>query len=186
MHIQTTAQNTPEQGSPLESFSGCHEGILKHIEQLAALPSLLGIPAKAAELKASAANLYRFYHDVIIKHHREEEEELFTAVESALHADPVELVEAKEQIEQLIREHRHIESLWKLIEPDLKLLAKGKLAWPNGELVSAIASYSVAHAHFEETTFLPLAARLLDANGMAALGMSLHIRHHPVFIPAYI
>lgn len=186
MHTQTTAQNTPEQGSPLESFSGCHEGILKHIEQLAALPSLLGIPAKAAELKASAASLHRFYHDVIIKHHQEEEDELFTAVESALHADPLELVEAKEQIEQLIREHRHIESLWKLIEPDLKLLAKGKLAWPNGELVSAIASYSVAHAHFEETTFLPLAARLLDANGMAALGMSLHIRHHPVFIPAYI
>lgn len=42
------------------------------------------------------------------------------------------------------------------------------------------------HALFEEAVFLPLSARLLDKNGMAALGLSLHIRQGDQFVPAYI
>jgi hypothetical protein len=39
-----------------------------------------------------------------------------------------------------------------------------------------------AHANYEETEFLPLAETILgrNANHMAALGLSLHMRHTPI------
>ena len=41
-----------------------------------------------------------------------------------------------------------------------------------------------AHARFEEQEFLPLSEKILSRNGdhMAALGLSLHMRHQPVFL----
>lgn len=44
-----------------------------------------------------------------------------------------------------------------------------------------------AHANSEETVFLPLAEKILgrNSNHMAALGLSLHMRHAPHF-PSHI
>jgi hypothetical protein len=44
-----------------------------------------------------------------------------------------------------------------------------------------------AHAGLEETVFLPLAEKILgrNSNHMAALGLSLHMRHVPQ-IPSHI
>lgn len=178
--------NTVEQPNPLENFSGCHEGILKHIKQLALLSSLVESDAPAPNVKTMAAQLEQFYQTVIIAHHQEEEQELFMAVRTALHADPEELAAAKLQIERLTQEHRQIEAGWRQLEPALKKLAKGKPADLDKALVEQIVTQYTAHALFEETVFLPLSARLLDKNGMSALGLSLHIRHQDSFISAYI
>ena len=47
-------------------------------------------------------------------------------------------------------------------------------------LASLIAQYK-EHARFEETEFLPLSEQILGRNNhhMAALGLSLHMRHQP-------
>ena len=165
--------STFEQPSPLQNFSGCHEGILKHIKQLESLASFIEQGVETISLKALAAELEQFYQKVIISHHQEEEQELFTAVKTALHPDPADLAEANHQIERLTQEHRQIEAWWREIEPALKRLAKGKTA-------------QLEHALFEEAVFLPLSARLLDKNGLSALGLSLHIRHQDAFVAGYI
>ena len=112
--------------SPLLNFSGCHDGILKHLRELADLPKLIESGKDPKAVKQTAKYLEDFYHKVILQHHKEEEEELFTAVSTALHPDPILLAEAKEQIEPLTTEHRQVEAMWRDLEPDLKLLAKGK------------------------------------------------------------
>lgn len=172
--------------SPLINFSGCHDGILKQLRELAALPELVESGQDPTAVKASAKRLVSFYHDVIIKHHQEEEQELFTAVSTALHPDPQDFADAKEQIARLTQEHRQIEAAWRELEPEFKRLAKGKPAQLDKAKVSALVEGYSRHALFEEAMFLPLSARLLDKNGMAALGLSLHIRHSDQFIPAYI
>jgi hypothetical protein len=45
-----------------------------------------------------------------------------------------------------------------------------------------------AHAKYEETEFLPLAQTILgrNANHMAALGLSLHMRHNAPAIAGYV
>lgn len=172
--------------SPLMNFSGCHDGILKQLTQLAALPALSASATDLSAVQASAKQLIKFYHDVILKHHQEEEQELFIAVSTALHPDPQDLNDAKAQITRLTQEHRQIEAAWRELEPDLKRLAKGKLAQLDSAKVANLVEVYSNHALFEEAVFLPLSARLLDKNGMAALGMSLHMRQHTAFTPAYI
>lgn len=172
--------------SPLVNFSGCHDGILKHLQQLAALPALVESGKDPVAIQTSAKHLGSFYHAVIIEHHQEEEQELFTAVSTALHPDPHDLADAKEQITRLTQEHRQIEAAWRELEPELKRLAKGKPAQLDKAKVAALVEGYSRHALFEEAVFLPLSARLLDKNGMAALGLSLHIRQGDQFVPAYI
>ena len=48
---------------------------------------------------------------------------------------------------------------------------------------SLVAQYQ-AHARFEEQEFLPLSEQILSRNSdhMAALGLSLHMRHQPAFL----
>ncbi len=178
--------STFEQPSPLQNFSGCHEGILKHIKQLESLASFIEQGVETISVKALAAELEQFYQKVIISHHQEEEQELFTAVKTALHPDPADLAEANHQIERLTQEHRQIEAWWREIEPALKRLAKGKTAQLDQALVKQIVAQYTAHALFEEAVFLPLSARLLDKNGLSALGLSLHIRHQDAFVAGYI
>jgi hypothetical protein len=51
--------------------------------------------------------------------------------------------------------------------------------------VHRLVSEYVAHARYEETDFLPAAEAILGRNDnhMAALGLSLHLRHAPQPVP---
>ena len=86
-------------------------------------------------------------------------------------------------IEWLTQEHRDVESLWKQLEPALKKLAKGQDADLDGTAIEHLVTKYKAHAQFEEAEFLPLAETILgrNSNHMAALGLSLHLRHQPRF-----
>jgi len=87
-------------------------------------------------------------------------------------------------VDQLTREHRDVEAQWKQLEPLIKKLAKGQPADVNPQAVSSLVAQYQAHAQFEEQEFLPLSEKILSRNGdhMAALGLSLHMRHQPVFL----
>lgn len=178
--------NTPtapsgEQGAdaPLAGFSRCHEGILNHLEVLGGLPVLAEAAARA---RALAAETQRFFRAAVYEHHQEEERELFPAVlASATPGGEREQVQAI--VRQLTEEHREVEAAFEKLEPSLKRLAKGQDApLAPAELtaqVGALVTRYGEHARYEENEFLPLAERILGRNGnhLAALGLSLHMRH---------
>ena len=87
-------------------------------------------------------------------------------------------------IDALTREHRDIEAQWNLLEPRLKKFAKGQPVEVDGEAVRRLVEQYKAHARFEELEFLPLSEQILGRDGdhMAALGLSLHMRHQPKFL----
>jgi len=72
-----------------------------------------------------------------------------------------------------------IESLWKTLESGLKHVAKGQSTDLNVAEVHRLVSEYTAHAGYEEAALLPLAEQILsrNSNHMAALGLSLHMRH---------
>jgi hemerythrin-like domain-containing protein len=161
--------------SPVSNFSNCHVGIVKRLTALDELPALLEPAARARQI---AEESLEFFREAIFEHHLEEERELFPAVISSAHAGE-ELTRVKAMAKRLTDEHRAIEALWKQLEKGLKPVAKGQSTNLDvGELHRLVAEYQ-AHAHFEETEFLPLAEEILgrNSNHLAALGMSLHMRH---------
>lgn len=165
--------------APLTNFSHCHAGIVSHLESFGELPALL---APAARARAIAQDTVSFFRAAVFEHHAEEERELFPAVLSS--AQPgAERDKVANMIEWLTQEHRDVESLWKQLEPALKKLAKGQDADLDGTAIEHLVTKYKAHAQFEEAEFLPLAETILgrNSNHMAALGLSLHLRHQPRF-----
>lgn len=162
---------------PLNTFSQCHTGIVAQLQALAGLPALMDAAARARRV---AEDSLRVFRHAVFEHHAEEESELFPAVmRSAQPGDERERVRA--MIDRLTAEHRTMEALWRRIEPAVNAGARGKPAdLDAGALDELVRSYT-AHARFEEESFLPLAETILGRNGnhMAALGLSLHMRHVP-------
>lgn len=170
-------QHPVDADAPLNNFSNCHAGIVKRLTALDELPALLEPAARARQI---AEESLEFFREAIFEHHLEEERELFPAVMAS--AQPgAELERVKAMAKRLTDEHRAIEALWKQLEKGLKPVAKGQSTRLDvSELHRLVTEYK-AHATFEETEFLPLSEEILgrNSNHMAALGMSLHMRHVP-------
>jgi len=164
------------QSENITDFSQCHSGIVKKLDMLGELPGLLEPAARARQIAESAID---FFREAIFEHHLDEERELFSAVAASAAAG-----EERERVlalnKRLTDEHRVLERLWKSLESGLKKVAKGQGGDINvGDIRSLVMQYK-AHAEFEEQAYLPLAQEILGRNDkhMAALGMSLHMRHH--------
>lgn len=174
----STPPGTPtdtDPNAPVANFSNCHSGIVAHLDTLSDLPPLL---EPAARARAIAADTLAFFDDVIVEHHAQEEGELFPAVTSA--ATPGdERTRVAVLVERLTTEHRQIEAWWSRIKPQLKQIAKGHDVQLDTVALEQLVKEYRSHARFEELEFLPLSQQILarNSNQMAALGMSLHLRH---------
>ncbi len=174
----TTPASVPDsnaKGDALSEFSQCHSGILAQLTEFRGLPDLLG-PAEKARRVASST--LAFFHDAVLEHHSEEEKELFPAVLASA-AKGAEREQVQVIVDRLVAEHRQIEAMWTRLEPALKAVAKGKDSDLDPTAVIRLVDTYTGHARYEEETFLPMAKTILsrDSNHMAALGMSLHMRH---------
>jgi hemerythrin-like domain-containing protein len=165
----------PSTDAPLTNFTDCHVGILRRLKALDELPALLEPAARARQIAEQSLD---FFREAIFEHHLEEERELFPAVLAS--ATPgEELQRVRAMTERLTQEHRMIEALWKTLESGLKRVAKGQSTDLDGAELQRLVSEYTRHARYEETEFLPLSENILsrNSNHMAALGLSLHMRH---------
>lgn len=182
---RTTSSQADAADNPLNEFAGCHEGIIENFKQLQRLLALLEESPDSSEIRPLAKALRKFYRDLVLVHHAEEEQELFIAVMDAA-TDKEEASLARGYIKQLVAEHRELEAMWQQIEPAIKRLSKGKSAELDAMIAGKLAEQYLAHAEFEEQYFMPLAARILSANDLSALGLSLHMRHQEAATTYYI
>ena len=170
-----TATFNVQTQTPLNTFSDCHVGIVRRLRALDELPALL---APAALARAIAEQSLEFFKEAIFEHHLEEERELFPAVMAS--AEPgAELAQVRAMAARLTEEHRFIERLWRSLERGLKQVAKGQSTTLDVEDLHLLVAEYQRHASFEEAEFLPLAQEILgrNSNHLAALGLSLHMRH---------
>lgn len=161
--------------TPIDDFSQCHAGILGHLQLLGDLPALLEPATRARQLAADAVG---FFRAAVFEHHSEEEKELFPAVlASAVKGEERDKVQ--QLVDALTAEHRQVEGAWTKLEPKLKAVAKGHDADVDPADIEALVKSYQAHARFEEEVFLPLSQTILgrNSNHMAALGLSMHMRH---------
>lgn len=165
---------------PLDRFAQCHRGIVSQLHAFAQLPGLHAAALRSREVAAATLTLFQ---GAVIEHHADEERELFPAVlRSALAGDEADT--ARLMVDRLCAEHRRIEALWKRLEPAVKAAQKARPVDLDAAAVQTLVEQYLAHAAYEEQRFLPLAERILGRNGnhMAALGLSLHMRHLPPVI----
>ncbi len=183
MNMHPAIQNPVNMQAPLSAFSQCHSAIVTQLHALNTLPAMLSVVEQARQVAADTLSLF---HHAVLEHHQEEESELFPAVlKSAEEGVEREWVQA--MVERLTSEHRSLEAMWKHLEPAVQSAARGKPAQLDGALTEELVRAYLDHAFVEEQEFLPLCEKILGRKGehMAALGLSLHIRHLPP-PPGYI
>jgi hemerythrin-like domain-containing protein len=171
----STPPADPASHSPIEDFSQCHVGIVAHLKALGQLPALLEPAARARHI---AASTMAFFREVVYEHHAEEERELFPAVlASAIKGEERDKVLAI--VNELTAEHRKVEAAWSKLEPKLKAVAKGHDGDVDSAEITSLVDTYLSHARYEEEVFLPLSQNILgrNSNHMAALGVSMHMRH---------
>ncbi|MDR2156033.1 MAG: hemerythrin domain-containing protein [Burkholderiaceae bacterium] len=175
--------STLDTDQPLDNFSQCHAGILTQLDHFQELPALLAPMMRAHQI---AANMIHFFRATAFEHHQDEERELFPAVLDSSQAGE-EHERVKTLIDVLTREHRALEKQWIELEPQLRKLTKGQPAKVDPEAVRQLVDQYREHARLEEMEFLPLSEKILgrNSNHMAALGLSLHMRHQRT-LPPYI
>jgi hemerythrin-like domain-containing protein len=162
----------------LASFSRSHTQIVEQMNRLQVLPQQLAQRGLDEGVRTTAAQIYRFFNDVVLEHHDEEERELFPSLEhSAGPGDETELVLSL--VARLEREHRELESLWDRLEPALRRLGRGKSAELDAKVVEQLVSGYLAHARFEESSVLALARRILTSGDRSALALGLAMRRMP-------
>lgn len=165
---------------PLTGFSQCHFGIASQLQAFIELPALLAAAVQARNIATHTLSLFKY---AVASHHADEETELFPAVlRSAAKGEEADKVKAL--VKRLVADHRKIESLWKDLEPAVKAIAKNQPVELDLELAEALVQAYLQHARLEEEEFLPLAETILGRNGnhMAALGLSLHLKHAPMVV----
>lgn len=169
------------EAAPLDSFSHCHEGIINHLGALDELPALVAAANRAQEQAGRARS---FFAEAMLAHHEEEERELFTAVMASAQPGD-EITQVKGMVERLTQEHREIEAMWRHLEPQLKRLANAHIVALDTACVEKLVNAYKEHAAYEESVFLPICQTILGRNGshMAALGLSLHMRHATPKLP---
>ena len=178
-----TSSNVNLEQAPLDNFSECHSGIVRHLNDLDSLVPLLEPARQAHKLAAEAV---RFFRASIFEHHNEEEKDLFPAVLANANAGE-ERNKAQEAVDRLVREHRHLESVWAKLQPQLESIAHGGAGDVDVEAIRMLVTNYQAHARYEEDVFLPLAKAVLARQGdhMAALGLRLHMRHTPLQVTPF-
>jgi len=165
--------------APISHFSNCHLGIFAQLSRMGDLPALLGPAAQARKI---AEESLAFFSQALYSHHSEEEKDLFPAVRQSAQAG-AERLQVDGLVEQLTHDHRALETLWESLEPGLRKVAKGQDTTLDTLALQSMVQRYRAHAQLEELTFLPLAHTILGRNDnhMAALGLTLHMRHVPHF-----
>ena len=174
---QPSKPSDPASDNAVGQFSHAHLGILMQLDRLSTLPALLA-PARMAQ--DTAQRVVDFFREAVFEHHQDEEEALFPALLESAHAGE-ERQRVNTLVDALTAEHRVIEGLWRQLEPELKHVAQGRSYHINAPVLEDLVSRYQAHAQVEETQLLPLADTILGRHGnhMAALGLSLHMRHQP-------
>lgn len=169
----------PEPGfdDPLQMLWACHQhirGQLETLQRLANHLSMFGVDARARQ---AAEDLVRYFDTAAPHHHADEEEDLFPAVRAAAQG------EARQRLETLIatlrQEHERMSAAWAGLRPVLVAVATGEMADLTIEHAMAFDTLYDAHMGREERGIFPIAARLLDAEQIRAIGAAMTARRAP-------
>ncbi|ARP77926.1 hemerythrin domain-containing protein [Bordetella genomosp. 6] len=164
----------PDFDQPLQLLAACHGRIERQCATLERLAAHLSAHGSDDAARTAAASVMRYFDSAAVKHHQDEEQDLFPAlIESMAGSDAVCL---RQLVGSLTDEHRALGSAWRRVREVLQQVADGQpAAFAPGQAEDFIAAYR-AHLRREDEELLPLAERLLDDGALADMAQAMRDR----------
>lgn len=152
---------------PFEMMEACHERLQRMLVLLDKLRAHLPDHGADAQAQQAARDVMRYFDQAAPQHHRDEELHVFPPLLARGEPETVAVVQ------QLQEEHRRMETGWAAARAILGAIAGGtlqRLEAPAQQALAEFAALYEAHIAAEEGTAYPQARRLLDPEGLAAMG----------------
>ena len=151
---------------PLALLRACHEKILAHCDLLEKLIDHMSASGPDDEARKTAGRINRYFSTSAGLHHRDEEEDLFPRLNR-------QSLKIAELIYGLKKEHEELDTLWKMLAPELKRLPGEAFSEDFSRAAGNFCSLYREHIERENMEFLPLAASSLSQQELAAIGESM-------------
>ena len=159
---------------PLEILEGCHQRIRRNCTLIERIARHVATKGNDDEARQACRSVMRYFDDAGRNHHRDEEEDLFPALERRATGADVALVGAL--VERLRREHVELDALWSEMRSRLEGVARGNYSGVTPDAATLFTRSYERHMEIEEASLFPLARRLLDAPTIAVLGLAMAAR----------
>ena len=159
---------------PLEMLSACHGRVERQCQTLLRLVPHLAANGPDEAAREAAQNIMRYFDTAAKHHHADEEEDLFPALLQTAPAG--ECAGLNELIAALCAQHRGLEQAWGQLRWKLEGIWLGTLRELDAAEVGRMVDLYRLHIAREEQALLPLAARLLGAAQLDAVGRAMRAR----------
>ena len=160
---------------PLEMLLACHRRIEKQLETLKRLRAHMDSRGVDAEASAAAQAVLRYFLKSAPHHHDDEEKDLFPLLEQRI-TDARERARFEQLRDELVRDHREVESHWARLRKPLEGIAEGLTRALSASDVQAFVAAYARHILAEESALGELFSRWLDDGDRRALGRSMSAR----------
>ena len=155
----------------IDILDGCHQRIRRNCDVIERLAAHLLDKGADAEARVAALNVMRFFDTAGSNHHRDEEDDLFPALQH--HVPSEELNALFSLLHRLRADHRKLDGLWAEMHRCLTGIIQGRDGGLTGERAREFTAAYQRHIELEEAELLPIARRVLDERMIAALGGSM-------------
>lgn len=156
---------------PLDILEACHGRIRRQCALLHKLAAHVRFKGVDGEARHVAEFLLRFFETSAGNHHRDEEDDLFPALEH--YAPSLELNAVRALLFRLREDHTRMEQSWTGMRSRLLAMSEGRDGRLTEDLAKRFESAHERHIAFEEAELLPLARRVLPPPALAHLGQSM-------------
>lgn len=175
--------SAPGFDEPLEMLAACHGRIEAQLRTLERLVAHLATHGADAAARGAAQAVMRYFDSAGVRHHEDEEEDLFPALRAHVGAHGATALVAT--LDALQREHSDLSAAYAALRARLVGVGEGAAAYLDAAEVESFARLYRDHIGREARDVLPFAARVLGADERAALGARMAARRgvKPATIP---
>jgi pyridoxamine 5'-phosphate oxidase len=111
-----------------------------------------------------------------VNHHEDEEHDLLPMLKDTATGEDARLLQ--ELLPGILQEHRQMDTLWQILNQQLKEIAAGKSSRLSAVDVDRFSAMYMTHMTQEETHIAPMAQRLFNGAQMTQLGNAMRCRRN--------
>lgn len=166
--------SSPGFETPLEMLEACHERLQAQLATLARLAAWLPEHGADRQAQQAAVNVMRYFDVAAVKHHQDEEDDLFPTLRDRV--DDARRAELGALIDWILADHQKLFAAWAQMRVRLERIAGGESADLTPEGVEQFADAYRRHIAREEGELLPIARTLLGEQDIVALSGTMTAR----------
>ena len=161
--------------APIDLLDDFHEIMRRHARALCALADDCEAPHfPTREQRDTAVAILRCFDETALRHHRDEEEDVFPALINVAPAE--ELNAVRDLLFRLRRDHRRLEAQWTPLSRMVAAIAQGHRTPLAPAHAAEFACTLERHLAVEDAELLPLARRLLNPRMAEHVGLRMFRR----------